>query len=290
VTKAVARQLETPSGSDPSVELARRLIKTMPAGLSTCYFLNSLSEANELALRLARAHVPGKDVIVLEDSDYGMTTSLKNMSPARGPVKFWAHVARRGDAEHVAEKVRSIESSGRGLCGFFAEGVFPLGFLDAAYRAVRDSGGLCVAIEAQTGLGRIGEAFWEFARHGVVPDIVVVGESLANGLPLAAVITRPELAAFPSCDANPVMCAAGLAVLEVVDEDRLAERAERVGAALAGVAPRGAGLCWEIDGLDGRNRLGELFKVRGNTLLIRPPLLISEANVRAIVSALTPER
>ena len=225
VTAAVTQQLATPAGADPSLELARRLAEKMPAGLSSCYFLNSLSEANEMALRLARAHVPGKDVIVLEDADHGMTTSLKNMSPARGPVKFWAHVARRGDAAHVAETVRAIEASGRGLCGFFAEGVFPAGFLDAAYRAVRASGGLCVAIEEQTGLGRIGAAFWEFARQGVVPDIVVVGESLANGLPLAAVITRADLAVFPLCHGNPVMCAAGLAVLDVLEEGGLASEA-----------------------------------------------------------------
>ena len=226
VTAAVTRQLNAPSGVDPSLELARRLAAKMPPRLSACYFLNSLSEANEMALRLARAHVPGKDVIVLEGADHGMTTSLKNMSPARGPVKFWAHVARRGDAAHVAETVRAIEASGRGLCGFFAEGVFPAGFLDAAYRAVRASGGLCVAIEEQTGLGRIGEDFWEFARQSVVPDIVVVGESLANGLPLAAVVTRPDLAIFPLCHGNPVMCAAALAVLDVLEEDGLPSRAD----------------------------------------------------------------
>jgi 4-aminobutyrate aminotransferase-like enzyme len=278
VTAAVARQLDAPSGAEPSLELARRLAAKMPGGLAACYFLNSLSEANELALRLARAHVPGKDVIVLEDADHGMTTSLKNMSPARGPVKFWAHVARRGDAAHVAETARLIESSGRGLCGFFAEGVFPQGFLPQAYHAVRASGGLCVAIEAQTGLGRVGAAFWEFARQGVVPDVVVVGESLANGLPLAAVVTRPELAVFPPEHGNAVMCAAGLAVLDVLEEDRLADRADRVGAALAEIATRGAGLCWEIDVPGGKR------------LLLRPPLTISDEDVRALLRELTPAR
>jgi 4-aminobutyrate aminotransferase-like enzyme len=276
VTSAVVRQLSSADGGVGS-ELARRLAGKCPEGLSSCYFLNSLSEANELALRLARAHVPGKDVIVLEDADHGMTTSLKNMSPARGPVKFWAHVARRGDAGHVAACARAIESSGRGLCAFFAEGVFREGFLDQAYRAVRASGGLCVAIEAQTGLGRVGEAFWEFARQGVVPDIVVVGESLANGLPLAAVITRPELAVFPRSYANPVMCAAALAVLDVLEEEHLPEHAERAGAAFREIATRGAGLCWEIDLPHGRR-------------LIRPPLVSSDADIQALVSELTPVR
>jgi len=278
VTAAVVRQLNTPSGADTSRELARRLAAKMPDGLSHCYFLNSLSEANEMALRLARAHVSGKDVIVLEDADHGMTTSLKNMSPARGPVKFWAHVAKRGDAAHVAETVRAIESSGRGLCGFFAEGVFPQSFLRQAYRAVRASGGLCVAIEAQTGLGRVGQAFWEFARQGVVPDIIVIGESLANGLPLAVVVTRLELAVFPEEHGNPVMCAAALAVLDVLEENELASRADAVGVPFGEVATRGSGLCWEID-LPG-----------GKRLLLRPPLTISEEDVRALLRELTPAR
>ena len=137
-----------------------------------------------MALRLARAHVTGKDVIVLEGADHGMTTSLKNMSPARGPVKFWAHVARRGDAEDVAEKVRAIQASGRGVCGFFAEGVLSQEFLVAAYSVVRAAGGLCVST-------------WVIGEQSVVPDVAVLDESLAGGLPFAAVITRPELAAFP---------------------------------------------------------------------------------------------
>lgn len=276
VTAAVMRQLNS-ADENVGLELARRLAEKMPPALSACYFLNSLSEANELALRLARAHVPGKDVIVLEDADHGMTTSLKNMSPARGPVKFWAHVARRGDAGHVSETARGIAASGRGLCGFFAEGVFPQGFLDESYGAVRASGGLCVAIEAQTGLGRVGQAFWEFARQGVAPDIVVVGESLANGLPLAAVITRPELAVFPPEYGNPVMCAAALAVLDVLEEERLPEHAERVGAAFRGIATRGAGLCWEIDLPEGRR-------------LIRPPLVSSDRDIQTLVDAFTPVR
>jgi len=278
VTAAVARQLNAPSGDDPSREVAKRLAAKMPAELAACYFLNSLSEANEMALRLARAHVSGKDVIVLEDADHGMTTSLKNMSPARGPVKFWAHIARRGDAAHVAETIRAIESSGRGLCGFFAEGVFPQGFLRQAYHAVRAAGGLCVAIEAQTGLGRVGEAFWEFARQGVVPDIVVIGESLANGLPLAAVVTRSELAVFPEEHGNPVMCAAALAVLDVLGEEGLASRAGVVGAAFGEVATRGSGLCWEIDVPGGKR------------LLLRPPLTISEEHARALLAEFTPAR
>jgi 4-aminobutyrate aminotransferase-like enzyme len=191
-----------------------RLLSKFPPSLCLCYLLHSLNEATELALRLARTHRPGKDVIVLEDVDYGMTTSLANMSPGRR--KFWVHAASRGDASTVAEQVRVIQSSGRGLCGFFAEGSFPEGYLREAYTAVRAAGGLNVAIEERTGLGRIGPAFWEFARHGVEPDIVVIGGSLGNGFPMAAVVTRPDLAApFPAdTGGSEAACAAGLAVLD----------------------------------------------------------------------------
>jgi 4-aminobutyrate aminotransferase-like enzyme len=274
VREAVLRLFRHPeAGPEVMEELIRRLTARVPESLSACYFLNSLSEANELALRLARARVSGKDVIVLDGADHGMTTSLKNMSPARGEVKFWAHVARRGDADHVASTARAIQATGRGLCAFFAEGVFPDGFLRRAYQAVRSAGGVCVAIEEQTGLGRVGASFWEFTRQGAMPDIVVVGQSLANGLPLAAVVTREELAAFPPTQAHPAMCAAGLAVLDAIEREQLAERADRVGAPLAAVAARGAGLCWEIDHPD------------GSRTVIRPPLVVTEAEVAALARA-----
>lgn len=185
-----------------------RLLTKFPASLSVCYLLHSLNEATELALRLARTHRPGKDVIVLEDVDYGMTTSLANMSPGRR--KFWVHTASRTDSATVAEKARFIQASGRGLCGFFAKGVFPDGYLGDAYPSVSAAGGLNVAIE------ELGPAPWEFARHGVEPDIVVIGDSLGNGFPMAAVVTRPELTApFPAnTGGSDAACSAGLAVLD----------------------------------------------------------------------------
>ena len=191
-----------------------RLLSRFPAPLSVCYLLRSLNEATELALRLARAHRPGKDVIVLEDVDYGMTTSLANMSPGRR--KFWVHAATRADSATVAEKARFIEASGRGLCGFFAAGVFPDGYLRDAYAAVSAVGGLNVAIE------ELGPTAWEFARHRVEPDIVVIGDSLGNGFPMAAVVTRPELAApFPAnTGGSEAACAAGLAVLDALWENK----------------------------------------------------------------------
>ncbi len=182
-----------------------RLLTKFPSSLSLCYLVHSVNEATEIALRLAREHRAGKDVIVLEDTDYGMTTSLASMSPARR--KFWAHPVSRRDAASVAEKARAIEASGRGLCGFFAKGVFEDGYLRVAYDAVRSAGGLNVAIETLTGM--------EFARHGVEPDIVVVGD-LGGGFPMAAVVARPELTASfdTGTGGSDQACTAGLAVLE----------------------------------------------------------------------------
>lgn len=188
----------------------QRLLTRFPPSLSVCYLLHSLNEATELALRLARAHRPGKDIIVLEDVDYGMTTSLANMSPGRR--KFWVHAATRTDAATVAGKAHLIQASGRGLCGFFAKGVFPHGYLRDAYTSVSAAGGLNVAIE------ELDPASWEFAQHGVEPDVVVIGDSLGGGFPMAAVITRPTLAApFPAnTGGSDAACAAGLAVLDAL--------------------------------------------------------------------------
>lgn len=289
VTEAVARQMAAADfGVDLQARYTQRLLAKFPPEFSICYFVHSKSEACELALRLTRAHRPGKDAIVLEHADYGITTSLANMSPARFNArgtrkKFWVHVASRIDASDVAAKARAIEASGRGICGFFAEGVFEDGFLREAYANVKASGGLNVAIEAQTGMGRLGTAFWEFARHNVTPDIIVIGESMANGLPMAAVVTTQNLAApFDTGNGGgPVVCAAAEAVLDAMPE------VPRVDLEL-----RGAGLCWEIDVDDAPtvvDRLRErrvLIPARGNTLLFRPPLTFSASDAARFVEAL----
>lgn len=291
VAEAVAAQMASASfDSGLRERYVKRLLGKFPAQFSVCYFVNSLSEANELALRLARAHRPGKDVIVLDGASYGMTTSLANMSPAqyesRGiGKKFWVHEALRRDAGSVAKKAREIDASGRGLCGFFAEGVFEDGYLHESYASVRAAGGLNIAIEAQTGMGRIGAAFWEFARQGVEPDVVVIGESMGNGFPMAAVVTRAELAApFEVAEASETACAAGLTVL-----DALAIPEVEIDWP---VPVRGSGLCFEIDVRDGAevaSRLRErciLIGCRGNTLLFRPPLTFTSEDAAEFVSAL----
>jgi 4-aminobutyrate aminotransferase-like enzyme len=291
VAKAVAAQLTSTSIDGGLRErYIQRLLAKFPSPYSVCYLVNSLSEANELALRLARAHRPGKDAIVLEGASYGMTTSLANMSPAqyesRGiGKKFWVHAASRTDASEVAAKAREIETSGRGLCGFFAEGVFGDGYLRESYASVRADGGLNIAIEAQTGMGRIGKAFWEFARHGVEPDVVVIGESMGNGFPMAALVTRSDLAApFEVAQAGDVACAAGLAVLDTLTMPGF-EMEWRM-------PVRGSGLCYEIDVKDGGAAVSRLLEERiliarrGNTLLFRPPLTFTRDDASEFLEGL----
>ncbi len=252
---------------------AERLAATLPEPLRVCYLVSSASEANELALRLARAHTGNRDVIVLEAAYHGNTTSLIDISPYKhaGPggtgAPDWVHVAplpddyrgpfKRGTSDagvkyagQIQELIARQRTAGRGLAAFIAEScpsvggqiMLPPGYLDAAYAHIRAAGGVCIADEVQTGLGRIGTHFWAFESQGVVPDIVVMGKPLGNGHPLAAVVTTPAIAAsfdngmefFSTFGGNTVSCAAGLAVLDVVREERLQEHAMIVGDILLG--------------------------------------------------------
>ncbi len=263
--------------NDLPAAYAERITATLPEPLRVCYFTNSASEANELALRLARAYTNARDLIVLEAAYHGNTTTLIDISPYKhaGPggrgAPDWVHVAplpddfrgpyRRDDseagpkyAEHVAELAEAVRASGRRLCGFIAETcpsvggqiILPPGYLAEAYRHVREAGGVCIADEVQTGLGRLGTHFWAFEAHGVVPDIVVMGKPLGNGHPLAAVVTTRAIADafdngmeyFSTFGGNTVSCAIGLAVLDVMRDERLQAHALAVGERLlAGLRP-----------------------------------------------------
>ena len=248
----------------------------MPAPLDVCYFVNSASEANELALRLARAYTGGRDMIVLEAAYHGNTTSLIDISPYKhaGPggsgAPDWVHVApipddyrgayKRSDprageqyAAQVGEIVTELRGARRRIAGFIAETcpsvggqlVFPPGYLAHVYEHVRAGGGVCIADEVQTGLGRMGTNFWAFEDQGVVPDIVVMGKPLGNGHPIGAVVTTRAIADafdngmefFSTFGGNTVSCAVGLAVLDVVRDERLQAHALAVGDAAARAAP-----------------------------------------------------
>jgi 4-aminobutyrate aminotransferase-like enzyme/Ser/Thr protein kinase RdoA (MazF antagonist) len=250
------------------VTYAERLGAAMPDPLGVCFFLNSATEANELALRLARTHTGQHDIIVHEAAYHGHTTTLIDISPYKfdGPggegARPWVHVApiaddyrgpyKRDDpeagrkyADHVADIAGRLNDGGRGPAAFIAEScpsvggqiMFPAGYLAQAYGHVRDTGGLCIADEVQVGFGRLGTHFWGFETQEVVPDIVVLGKPIGNGFPLAAVVTTREIAAsfdngmefFSTFGGNPVSCAAGLAVLDVVQEEKLQQHALSVG-------------------------------------------------------------
>jgi glutamate-1-semialdehyde aminotransferase len=212
---------------DNIVELARRLAATMPPPLGVCFFgVNFGSEANDLALRLARTHTGRHDVISIEVGYHGNLSSLIEISPykfsgpgGRGrPAGCW--VAELPDgyrgrlkygepglgpryAEDVGRQIEAAAREGREIAAFFCESILscggqiglPPGYLAAAYESVRAAGGVCVADEVQVGFGRVGTHMWAFETQGVVPDIVTVGKPFGNGHPLAAVVTTPEIAA-----------------------------------------------------------------------------------------------
>jgi len=231
------------------IRYAESLTATLPESLSVCFFVNSGSEANELAIRLARAHTRAREMIVLDHAYHGNTTTLIDISPYKhdGPggegAPSWVHKvplpASDEDAQQVVDLIR-----GR-LCGFIAESmpsvagqiVLPEGYLANVYDAVRAAGGVCIADEVQTGYGRIGTHFWAFEKYGVVPDIVVLGKPIGNGHPIGAVITTRAIADsfdngmefFSTFGGNNVSCAIGLKVLEVVHEEKLQAHALQVG-------------------------------------------------------------
>jgi len=238
--------------SELILEYAEKLTATLPEPLSVCFFVNSGSEANELALRLARAYTKARDLIVLEHAYHGNTTTLIDISPYKhdGPggegAPAWVHKSplpkSQDDAEHAVDLARKLRSK---LCGFIAESmpsvagqiVFPDGYLARVYEGVREAGGVCIADEVQTGYGRIGTHFWAFEKYGVVPDIVVLGKPIGNGHPIGAVITTRAIADsfangmefFSTFGGNNVSCAIGLKVLEVVQEEKLQAHALVVG-------------------------------------------------------------
>ncbi len=254
--------------NDLLAEYAARLSATLPRPLDVCYFVSSASEANELALRLARAYTGRRETIVLEAAYHGNTTSLIDISPYKhagpggGGAPHWVRIAplpddyrgphKRGDpeagakyAEQVGELARAMEREGGPPGAFIAETcpsvggqiVLPNGYLSNVYEYIRMTGGVCVADEVQTGLGRMGTSFWAFEDQGVVPDIVVMGKPLGNGHPIGAVATTHEIADafdngmeyFSTFGGNTVSCAIGLAVLDVIRDEELQKHAREVG-------------------------------------------------------------
>lgn len=247
---------------------AEELCKTLPKELSVIHFVNSGSEANELALRMAKAFTNQKDTIALEIGYHGNTGACIDISsykfdgkggkgkpehthlvplPDSYRGKYQGNLASTGllYAEHVKETIIDIKRNGKGVSAFIAESMVSCGgqielpdnYLQTAYGYVREAGGVCIADEVQVGFGRIGKKFWGFELQNVVPDIVTMGKPIGNGHPLAAVVCTPEIAEafangmeyFNTFGGNPVSTAIGLEVLKIIQEENLQENALQIG-------------------------------------------------------------
>lgn len=354
VVEAIARQaavLNTHSRylNETVVDYAERLLATLPPALSHIMFTCTGSEANDLAMRVAKSFTKGTGFIVTELAYHGGTDAVAGLSPSFGPfVNLGEHVRTvpAPDTTRIAkDKVGAVFAEGvrRAIADmtrhgirpaallvdtiFSSDGVFaePAGFLKEAAEAIREAGGLFIADEVQPGFCRTGESMWGFERHGLEPDIVTMGKPMGNGHPIAAMVVKPQIVKtfgsqsryFNTFGGNPVSCAAGMAVLDVLEREDLKANAARVGSqliadlkTLAKRYPaisdvRGSGLFVGVEivsrssatssdelaakivnGLRDRRILISATGPRGNVLKIRPPLVFSRENAAQFVAGL----
>ncbi|MDC8002892.1 aminotransferase class III-fold pyridoxal phosphate-dependent enzyme [Aureisphaera galaxeae] len=246
--------------------LAQELLETLPPELSVMHFVNSGSEANELAIRMVKAATGQRDIIASEVGYHGNANMCIDISSYKFDGKGGkgapehTHIIPLPDtfrgkyrdedaagmyAEEVQKQIETIENKGRKVGAFIIEPIIscggqvelPEGFLASAYDRVRAAGGLCISDEVQTGCGRMGSTFWGFQLHDVVPDIVTIGKPLGNGHPVAAVACTQEVAEkfangmeyFNTFGGNPVSCAIAATVLRTVKQEKLQENALNVG-------------------------------------------------------------
>ncbi len=333
-------------------EYGKALAAKMPGDLKVCYFVNSGSEANDLAMLMARAFTGNFDMIALRNAYHGGNSSGMGLTAHSTwkfnvPHSFGVHHAiapdmyrgvYAGDADAArkyADDVKSVidyATPGR-VAGFIAESiqgvggtvVFPDGYLSAAYSHVRAAGGVCIADEVQSGFGRTGSHYWGFGTQGVIPDIVTMAKGIGNGVPLAAVVTTPQIARvlserihFNTFGGNPVVCAQGKAVLEVIDREDLKANSLTIGNHLqAGFRAlgekhaiigdiRGRGLMLGVELVKDRGtkapakeetlRVFEMAKdlglligkggFHGNVLRIKPPMCLTKADADFLLEVL----
>jgi alanine-glyoxylate transaminase/(R)-3-amino-2-methylpropionate-pyruvate transaminase len=272
-------------------EYAQKLAAKMPGDLKVCYFVNSGSEANDLALLMARAYTGSYDVIALRSAYHGGSTLAMGLTGNRAwkfniPHGFGVHHAITPDpyrglwgrddvdaGKNYALDVKNLIDYGTSghVAAFIAESiqgvggciVFPDSYLKYAYEHVRAVGGLCIADEVQTGFGRTGTHYWGFETQGVIPDIVTMAKGIGNGCPLGAVVTTPKIARtladrlhFNTFGGNPVVCAQGSTVLDIIERENMQANSLNIGNKI----------------LAGLNELKEKYKligdVRGKGLLL----------------------
>lgn len=318
------------------------------------------SEAVDLALRIARFQAGGEGIVITANAYHGVTTAAAEISPSLGPAvplgrPVWtvappashpapadpapadpaaAHDAGLAFAGRVTDAIADMTRHGIKLAAFIADSIFstdgilpgPAGFLRPVIDAVHEAGGLYIADEVQPGFARTGDAIWGFQRHGIVPDLVVMGKPMGNGMPIAGVAVRPEVVAefgqqvryFNTFGGNSVCVAAAVAVLDVIEAEGLRDHARAVGrylldalTAVASSTPRiaavrGAGLYAGVDFIrpgttqpdgDAAIRVVNALRERhvlisatgphGNILKIRPPLPFAQEHVDQLAAALS---
>jgi len=238
------------------LELAEQITKRMPEPLSVCMFVCTGSEANELAWQMSKLVSGNSGVLITKFTYHGSTVATTQFSSETIPEeKLPSHVqtllAPTSDSTFpkpdagISSAIMALEEQGHqpGMLildtAFVSDGIYtsPKGYLDILYAKTRAAGGLCIADEVQGGFGRLGQHFWGFQFDDVIPDIVTLGKPMGNGHPLAALVTRPEIAEaiaketgyFNTFGGNPVSCAAGLAVLEVIEKEALQHNALEIG-------------------------------------------------------------
>ena len=245
---------------DTVLDYAEALLATHAPALSNAMFTCTGSEANDLALRIARAHTGGTGFIVTENAYHGVTFAIAGMSPSLGAgVDLGAHIRTipapdpqrlPGDlgtafAAGVQAAIDDMRRHGIRPAGlivdtiFSSDGIFadPPGFLAPAVAVIRAAGGVFIADEVQAGFGRTGDAMWGYQRHGLTPDIVTMGKPMGNGYPVAGLVVQPSVVAefgaksryFNTFGGNAVAAATAMAVLRVVQDEGLQENARDVG-------------------------------------------------------------
>jgi 4-aminobutyrate aminotransferase-like enzyme len=357
VVEAIAQQSATLNTNtrylhESVVELAERLTSTMPPPLDTVMFVNSGSEANDVAWRFATSFTNAGGAIVTERAYHGVTTTTLAFSPEewvdipphvqtvpapdgfRGPYRSEEEGWAQRYAGHFDDAISVLRERGYAPAAFYLDSLFtsdgilspPATYMQEASRRLREAGCLFVADEVQSGFGRTGSHLWSFESAGVTPDFVTLGKPMGNGHPVAAVVTRSEIAQtlasktdiFSTFGGNPVACRAGLAVLDVIESEGLQQSALEVGGHLRSLLKdvqqehqslgdiRGAGLLVGVELVADReqrspasrltNAVMNEMRNRGvlvgstgrddNVLKIRPPLVFSRADAEEVAEVL----
>jgi len=321
VTEAVVRQTRTLNTHarylyEPLVDLAERLLATMP-GLDTVMLVNSGSEANDVAWRIATGVTGNAGAVVTEHAYHGVTAAIADLSPEEWPRGYASRNVTRVPPTLEIGELGSVAATFLDA-GLTSDGIMPATAARAQVllQATHAAGGLFVADEVQIGYGRSGEDLWMYRHLGLEPDIVTLGKPMGNGYPVAAVVTRRELVerfpfagtVFSTFGGNPVAAQAALAVLDVIEDERLVAHAKHIGERLreriralrrpAIGEVRGIGLLVGVE-LDTPDRARDVVNAlrakgvligrtgpRDDVLKIRPPLVFDEPHVELLVGAL----